>query len=108
MKVDIDGVEVITLTDTQKNVIKNDINADVFQNDMQHRVKHALVNKYERCLQRLKKEWIENKDSNGKCKLELCGVSTMPLNDEALAEAIFALPEYNDRKARDEANAILP
>lgn len=38
MKISVDDTELYTLSNTQKNVIKNDINEDVFEEDMKQRL----------------------------------------------------------------------
>jgi len=93
MKISVDNVELYTLSDVQKNVIKNDINADEFDADMKRRLKYILTHKYERCFERLKKEW----DS----KLADNGVPSVPTDPDAYAQLVFAQPNYKDRKTRD-------
>jgi len=93
MKISVDNKDLFELTTTQKNVIKNCINSDVFDEDMKRRLQWVLMHKYEQCFKRLKDEW------DG--KLPGLGVSSIPTDKDAYAEMIFALPEYKDRKARD-------
>ena len=57
MKISVNDKELFTLTETQKSVIKNDIHADEFDADMARRLEYILTHKYERCFERLKKEW---------------------------------------------------
>jgi hypothetical protein len=93
MKIDVDGKELFRLSETQKKVIKNDIHEDEFDGDMKRRLQYILTHKYEQCLERLKKEWVP--------RLKESGVSSIPLEDEALAEIIFNRPEYKDKKNRE-------
>jgi hypothetical protein len=93
MKISVDNVELFTLTDTQKNVIKNDINDDIFDEDMKRRLQYILMHKYERCFERLKKEWDN--------KLAANGVQNIPLDKDLYAELVFTQPNYKDRKTRD-------
>ena len=95
MKISVNDVELYTLSETKKNVIKNDINADIFDEDMKRRLQYILMHKYERCFARLKAEWDK--------KLPILGVESIPTDPDAYAELVFARPEYLDRKARDEA-----
>jgi len=95
MKISVDDVELYTLTDMQKNVIKNDINADYFDNDMKQRLDWVLKHKYEQCFKRLKAEWD--------VKLPALGVENIPTDPDAYCTLVFARPEYKDRKARDES-----
>lgn len=93
MKISVDDIELFTLSETKKNVIKNDIDADIFDNDMKRRLQYILNHKYERCFERLKKEW----DS----KLAANGVSMIPTDPDVYAQLVFSQPNYKDRKARD-------
>ena len=93
MKISVNDTELFTLSETQKNVIKNDINEDIFDADMKRRVQYILNHKYERCFERLKKEWEP--------KLASKGVESIPTNKDAFAELVFAQAEYKGRKARD-------
>lgn len=93
MKISVNDVELYTLSETKKNVIKNDINADIFDEDMKRRLQYILMHKYERCFARLKAEWDK--------KLPILGVESIPTDPDAYAELVFALPSYKDRKTRD-------
>ena len=93
MKISVNDQELFTLTETQKNVIKNDINADIFDEDMKRRLDYILKHKYEQCFKRLKAEWD--------VKLPVLGVESIPTDPDAYAELVFAREEYLDRKARD-------
>lgn len=93
MKISIDGEELFTLTEIQKKVIRSDIHDDIFDEDMKRRVKWVLEHKYERCMERLKAEWLpilaERMDS-------------IPTSDEKLAEIICSQHDYKCRKDRDD------
>ncbi len=93
MKISVNDVELFTLSEIQKNVIKNDINSDNLDFDMQRRLQWVLIHKYERCMERLKKEWMPKLIENG--------VTSVPTDNDALAELIFSQPNYKDRKVRD-------
>ena len=45
MKISVDDTELYTLSNTQKNVIKNDVNADIFEEDMKRRLDYILKHK---------------------------------------------------------------
>jgi len=98
MKISVDDKELFSLTETQKNVIKNDINSDIFDADMKRRVEYALKHKYEQCYKRLKAHWEPI--------LIAEGAESIPVQPDAFAEAIFARQDYKDRKAKDEAIAV--
>lgn len=93
MKISVDDKEVFQLSETQKKVIMNDINEDIFEEDMKRRLKYIIMHKYEECFKRLKSEWEP--------KLKSAGVSSIPLDDLAFAELVFSRPEYADRKSRE-------
>lgn len=93
MKISVDGVDLFQLTDTQKNVIKNDINSDDFDMDMKRRLQYILMHKYEECFGRLKEEWDK--------KLIASGVASIPTNKDEYAKLVFSQPAYKDRKLRD-------
>lgn len=92
MKVSVNDVELFTLNETQKKVIKNDINDDFFDDDMKRRLEYVLKHKYERCFDRLKKEWEP--------KLKELGIKSIPLDNDEFAELVFAQPSYKDKKSR--------
>ena len=93
MKISVNDVELYTLTDLQKQVIENDIPSEILQEDLERRLQWVLIHKYERCFDRLKKEW----DS----KLEANGETSIPLDKDAYATLVFDQPNYKDRSARD-------
>lgn len=93
MKISVDNVELFTLSDIQKQVIRNDIADDIFEEDMKRRIQYILMHKYERCFARLKQEW----DS----KLAANGVSMIPTDPDAYAQLVFSQPNYKNRSQRD-------
>lgn len=95
MKISVDDKELFTLSDTQKQVIKNDIPADMFDADMQRRLQWVLMHKYDQCFDRLKNEW----DS----KLITNGVKMVPTDRDEYAQLVFSQPNYQDRAAREKA-----
>lgn len=99
MKISVNDQELFTLTETQKLVIQDEIPAEIFDEDMKRRLQYILTHKYERCFERLKKEWEP--------KLKANGVQSIPLNEEAFAQLVFAQPDYESRSQR-EANADRP
>lgn len=93
MKVQVDGEDVFELNETKCKVICNDILEEEFVEDMKRRAKYIWEHKYERCFERLKKEWEP--------KLKDNGVEAIPLNADAFAELVFAQPNYKSRSARE-------
>ena len=92
MKISINDVELLTLSETQKNVIKNDIHADIFDEDMSRRIAYIIMHKYENCFDRLKKEWEP--------KLIAEGADSLPTDKDKFSELVFAHPDYKSRSAR--------
>lgn len=101
MKISINDVEVFTLTQTQKKIMKNDINDDVFDNIVKNCLIWVLIDeKVKRGMVRLRKEWVEGG------KLAANGVTSIPIDDMLLADLIFSQDNtkpfpYKSRKARD-------
>lgn len=94
MKVSINDQEVFTLTELQKKVIKNDIPEEIFDEDMKRRLRWVLLDeKYERCYERLRREWEP--------KLIAKGHAMLPTDKNAFAELVFSQPEYKNRSQRD-------
>ena len=88
MKIQINGKKVFELTEIQKKVIQNDIPQEIFDKDMERRVKWVIEHKYQQCFKRLKEEWepkLKNK------------VESFPSNDKEFAQLIFEQEEYESR-----------
>jgi len=94
MKISMNNVEFFTLNEIKKNVIKDCINRDIFDEDMKRRIEWILNHKYEQCYKRFKEEWDP--------KLIANGVQSVPTDPDAYAQLVFSQPNYKDRKARDE------
>lgn len=93
MKIVIDDIYVIELSEAQEKVIKSYILEDEFQEDMIRRVKDAVEGKYLNCFKRLKDQWD--------IKLEEHGVEMIPTNKEEYAKLVFAHPDYESRSQRE-------
>jgi hypothetical protein len=96
MKISINDQHLLTLSETQKKVIQNDILSEIFEDDMKRRVAYTVTHKYERCFARLKEEWDP--------KLAAKGVPALPTNPDAYAELVFSQPEYKNRSKREKEN----
>jgi len=99
MRVSVDGQVLFTLNETQKKVIKHDIHQELFDEDMKRRLQYILMHKYERCFERLKKEWEP--------KLAASGAKSIPTDPDEFAEMVFAHPEYKNRSQRENGNLSL-
>lgn len=93
MKISVNDQELFTLSETQKKVMCNDLIHSALEEDLKRRLQYILIHKYERCFDRLKKEWEP--------KLKRLGVESIPLDNDAFANLVFSQPEYKDRAARE-------
>ena len=93
MKISIDDKELLTITDTQKRVIAKYMSLEVFERNLQKRIKSILISKYNRCLDRLEDEGIP--------KLVANGITSVPINKDQLAQLILDQPE-DDKTAASE------
>lgn len=93
MKISVNGIELFELSEIQKKVIQNDIHADEFESDMKRRLHYILTHKYERCLERLLKQW------EPKLKQRY---PSIPTDTDALCQLIFSQLDYMDRKSREQ------
>lgn len=92
MKISVDDVKLFELSATQKKVIKNDIQEEVFDEDMKRRLQYILMHKYERCFERLKNEWLPKLKTR---------TTMIPTDDDALANMIFSQPDYKSRSQKE-------
>lgn len=93
MKISVNDQELFTLSEMQKKVIQNDIESEVFDQDMKRRLQYILTHKYERCFERLKKEWEP--------KLVASGVQSIPVDKDQFSQLVFAHPQYKNRSQRE-------
>lgn len=93
MKIQVNNIDLFELNETQKKVLCNDISSDIFDADMKRRLEYILMHKYERCFDRLKKEWEP--------KLAANGLKAIPTDRDEFAQLVFAQPNYKCRKTRD-------
>lgn len=93
MKVSVNDVELFTLNETQKKVLKNEIQSEMFDADMKRRIQWVIMHKYDQCFKKLKAEWDT--------KLVAANVQSVPTDKDAYAELVFSQPAYMDRSARE-------
>ena len=60
---------------------------------LSNRMAEILQHKYERCLERLRLEWLP--------KLEERGIESIPTDDEEFAELVFSQRDYKNRSQKD-------
>lgn len=99
MKISVDDQELFRLSETQKAVIKNDIQSEIFDDDMKRRLQYILTHKYERCFERLKAEWMPKLAQR---------VQSVPTDPDALAQLIFSQPDYKNRSQREAESSSTP
>lgn len=92
MKISVNDQELLILSEMQKNVIKNDINTDIFEEDMKRRIEWVLMHKYEQCFERLAKEWQPRLSQE---------LQSLPTDKEQFASLVFQHPLYKDKKQRE-------
>lgn len=98
MKIQVNNETVFELNETQKKVIKNEILESEFDEDMKRRARYIIEHKYQRCLERLKREWEP--------KLVERGVRSLPTSSDEFALLVFSQPDYKDRTARELEDAL--
>lgn len=99
MKISVDNQEVFELAEWEKDVIKNDIDADNFDADMKRRLEWVLKHKAEQCYIRFEKEWLEKLRADPT-------VEAIPKSKEAFVALVKSRSDYKDRKAKDAALTI--
>lgn len=92
MKINVDNQQIFELTEIQKKVIKNDIPDEIFHDDMCRRLEYILTHKYERCFERLKKEWEPKLAER---------VDSIPTSKDSFAQLVFSQPDYKNRTQKD-------
>lgn len=92
MKISVNDVELYTLSEVQKKVIKDYVREDIFDEDMKRRLKWVLMHLYDQAFIKLKKEWDT--------KLVVAGITSIPTDKDAYAQLVFAQPTYKSRLER--------
>lgn len=89
----VDDVELFTLSETKKDVMRNDIQSEILDDDLKRRLQYIVTHKYEQCFLRLKKEWEP--------KLAALGAKSIPTDPDEFAQLVFSSPGYKNRSRRD-------
>ena len=92
MKISVNDQKLYELSDMQKKVIQNDIHDEIFESDMKRRLEWVLMHKYERCFERLKKEWEPKLAQR---------MDSLPTNPDSFANLVFSQPDYKSRSERE-------
>jgi hypothetical protein len=99
MKIKVDDQEIFQLEEWEKKVIKNDIPAELFDEDMKRRIMYYPKHKAEQCFERMQKEWMEKLRADP-------SISSIPTDKAAFVEMVTSRPDYKDRSMRDEEAKI--
>lgn len=99
MQIKVDDVLLFELSEIQKKVICDNVNEDVFEEDMKRRLQYILMHKYEECMKNLRSKWRPVLISEN--------ASSITTDNDEFAQLIFQRPDYKSRKQRDE-EAVLP
>lgn len=91
MKISVNDVELNTIGELKKDLFKHYIPSAQLDAAVGVSIQKLLLYKYERCMERLRKEWEP--------KLQARSLD-IPFDDDAFATLVFAQPDYKDRKAR--------
>lgn len=95
MKISIDGINLITISDHQKKVISNDINYENIEKELKDAIEWCIKCKYSSSLNLLYKEWLD------KIKKRY---PSIPTDDEELANLIISQEDYKDKASREMEN----
>jgi len=93
VKIQVDGQDILTVTDHHKEVLKDGIFRDKLDLALKTAMFELINHKYNRCFERLKKEWVP--------KLAARGVTSIPTDKDAFAQLVFSQKDYKDRSARE-------
>lgn len=88
MKIFIDNIEVLELTETQAKVIRNET-FELFEDAVKRRLNDVLIEKHKSCMKRLKEKWEP--------LLAERGVELIPIDSDAFAKIVFAQPDYKSK-----------
>ncbi len=93
MHVKVDGNLYFTVSALHKKLL-SDSGIENPSEYVKERLAFILRHKYERCMERLRKEWEPR-------------FNTVPIDDETFAQEVFAHPDYKNRSQRDAASPII-
>lgn len=99
MIVKVDDEILFELTEAQKNVIKNDIKSEIFDEDIKRRLHWIIDRRYNQSYMALKKEWEPTLAER---------VESIPLNKDSFVDLVLAQPDYANKSARDSIAKELP
>lgn len=90
--VKIDGVECHRIDTILKAMIKKMRACESVDEHCKEQMKWVLTHKYERCMERLRREWEPKLASR---------MDSLPVDDEEFAKLVFSQPDYKSRSVRE-------
>lgn len=94
MKVKINGKDIFELSTARKKVLSAVQSVTDLEQFCELQMVWILYHKYERCLERMKAEWLP--------KLQARGITEVPIDDDQLCALIFAQSDYKCRRTRED------
>lgn len=95
MKIYLDQTELVEISTTRLGVFCSQVNEDYLVAYLTEKLKEGLAREYTAAFNRFKKEWDE--------KLLADNVTTIPLDQDAYAQMIFAREDYKTAKQKEQA-----
>ncbi len=90
--VKVDGQDFFEISEVTKKLLKSSVAKNCCCVEWsKEQLKYILTHKYERCMERLRREW----------EPKLVGLKQLPTDDDAFAELVFKHPEYKNRSDRE-------
>lgn len=87
MEISVNGQVIFTIDEHTEQVIKSDIPAEIFEEDMIRRLKWIIQEKYKGCIRRMRETY----------EPQLIANNIKPdYDNDIFANQVFALPTYKD------------
>lgn len=93
MEVQIDSELFFEITESQKDILRNDLESETLDDDLKRRIKWVIDHKVDQCYERLKNEWIPILEADPE-------VETIPLDRDQFVSLVLARPEYLNKSER--------
>ena len=90
----------VSLTDLQQTILKNDLYSDTDNAGLDEWIQLAVDGKINNCWKRMQREWTTKLMDDPSFN------DPIPSNQADFVNLVTARPDYKNRKARDDANAL--
>lgn len=90
--VSVDNTEVFRISPSQRQLLRFYENAKSMDY-YKEKIKWILIHKYERCLERLRKNWESN--------FSQLGIESIPVDNQQFCQMVFSHPTYKSKKERE-------